>query len=288
MTAESTSFLAAAARIQDVGSAQISYRTFGKGPPLLFIHGWPLTAFTFRQMIGPLAEHFTCYLPDSPGLGESRWTEEHDFSFSGQAQAYVRFVDALGLQSFHLLAHDTGATIARQLALLVGSRASKLVLIGTEIPGHRPPFIPMYQTLTGLPFARPTFQLLLRSAAFRRSSLGLGGCFVDHRLLEGDFHAQFIAPLLADGRKMTGGIRYLRGIDWKLVDGLAQRHKEIKGPVLLIWGEEDPIFPVARAEQMIPQFADCRGLKRVPGAALFVHEEKPEAVSEHALLFLRS
>lgn len=38
---------------------------------------------------------------------------------------------------------------------------------------------------------------------------------------------------------------------------------------------------------MVGQIPDCRGLRAVPGASLLVHEEKPDAVAEHALAFYR-
>jgi haloalkane dehalogenase len=288
MTPESSAFLATTLRFQDVGTAEIAYRTYGEGPPLLCIHGWPLSGLTFRKMIPRLAQHFTCIVADSPGGGETRWKDDHDFSFTGQANSYARFVDALGLKSLSVLAHDTGATIARQLALTIGPRVEKLVLIGTELPGHRPPFIPMFQQASRLPGSTAVFRTLLRSQAFRESSMGLGGCFVDKRLIGGEFHEHFIAPLLASPRKMEGQLRYMRGVDWQLVDGLRERHREIEASVLLIWGEDDRIFPPALAAAMAPQFTDCRGFLQVPGAALFAHEEKPDAVTGHALGFLRA
>jgi haloalkane dehalogenase len=286
MTPESTSFLASELRFQDVGSAEIAYRKFGAGPALLLVHGWPLSGLTFRKILPKLAEHFTCIVPDSPGAGETRFKKDHDFSFTGQANAYAHFVEALALSNFSILAHDTGATISRQLALTVPARVEKLVLIDTEIPGHRPPFISLYQQLTKLPLAADSFQLLLRSSVFRESAMGFGGCFVDKRLLGGDFHAHFIEPMIQSRARMVSQIRYLQGIDWALVDGLKDRHREIKAPVQLIWGEADEIFPAARAEEMVPQFTDCRLIK-IPGAALFPHEETPERVTHHALEFLR-
>lgn len=283
---EARAFFAEPLRFADAGSAEIAYRVFGAGPPLLCLHGWPLSGFTFRRLMPALAARFTCYLPDSPGAGETRVREGHDYRFAGQAACYARFADALGLSRFRLLAHDTGATIARQIALDLGARVQQLVLIDTEIPGHRPPFVPLYQKLTALPGAGASLRLLLRMRAFRRSSMGFGGCFEDPALLDGEFHHHFVRPLIEDPARMRGQIRYLRGIDWALVDGLAERHREIRAPVLLIWGRQDPIFPLARAEPMVAQLHDCRGLRAVDGARLFVHEERPAEVARHALELL--
>ena len=58
----------------DVGSARIAWRSHGRGEPLLLIHGWPLSSFSFRRVLPRLAERFTCILPDTPGLGERSGT----------------------------------------------------------------------------------------------------------------------------------------------------------------------------------------------------------------------
>jgi pimeloyl-ACP methyl ester carboxylesterase len=201
--------------LADVGSARIAWRSVGRGEPLLLIHGWPLSSSSFGRILPRLAERFTCWLPDTPGLGETEWHEGTDFRFAAQAETLRRFVvDSLGLASYSILASDTGGTIARQLALVDPRRVSRLVLLNTEIPGHRPPFIPLFQRTLGLPGSRLAMRALLRSRALRRSPLGFGGCFVDLDLLDGEFHGRVVAPLLASPRRLEGARRYLAGIDW--------------------------------------------------------------------------
>ena len=270
----------------DVGDARIAYRSVGHGAALLLLHGWPFSSWSFRRLLPRLAERFTCYLPDTPGLGESAWNDETDFVFGAQAERLRRFADTLGVSSYSLLAFDTGATLARQLALIDPARVRRLVLLNTEIPGHRPPWIPLFQRSLGLPGSRAAMRLLLGSRALRRSSLGFGGCFCDLSLLDGEFHDGSIAPLLADPRRIEGARRYLGGIDWALIDGLARRHAEITAPVLFVWGEDDPTFPIERARPMAKQLADCRGFVAVPRAKLLLHEEQPQAVLDAALPFL--
>jgi pimeloyl-ACP methyl ester carboxylesterase len=269
----------------DLGHSEIAYRKVGQGPPLVLVHGYPLSGLTFRHIAPRLGARFTCYMPDLPGLGESRCTDLTDFNFAGQAETLKQFVDKLGLTSYALLGHDTGGTIARRLATTDSERVEKLVLIGTEIPEHRPPWIEFFQRLSN-PKRTGTFKFLMRSRAFRRSNAAFGGCFTDLSLIDGDFHKLFVAPLLASDEKISKQIRYLRGIDWKLVDGMKTEHARIPAPTLLIWGEDDPIFPVARARIIAEQLPNCAGLVTVPGAKLFVHEEKPDRVAELALNFL--
>lgn len=237
-------------------------------------------------MLPRLAERFTCFLPDTPGLGESTWEDGADFSFAAQAERLRGFTRGLGLPRYSLLAFDTGATLAHQLALVDRDRVQRLVLLNTEIPGHRPPWIPRFQRALGWPGSRGAMALLLRSRTLRRSSLGFGGCFSDLSLLDGELHAGSIAPLLAEPRRLEDARRYLGGIDWALVDGLARRHAEIAAPVLFVWGEDDPTFPIERARPMAAQLRDCRGFVAVARAKLLVHEERPAEVLAAALPFL--
>ena len=274
-------------RYVNLGHCELAYRVIGTGPALLLVHGYPLSSLTYRHIAPALAEHFTCYIPDLPGAGETRWSEETDFRFAGQAETLRQFIASLKLQSYSVLAHDTGGTIARQLALIDKGRLTAMVLIGTEIPGHRPPWIEAFQKVAN-PKRTGFFKFLMRRRWFRRSSAAFGGAFVDLSLIDGEFFDLFLAPLLASDRRISGNTRYLLGIDWRLVDSLKVGHASITAPVLLIWGAEDTVFPVEDARPMAQQLGNCKGFMTVPGARLFVQEEKPKELIEIALPFLLS
>jgi haloalkane dehalogenase len=269
----------------DTGTARLACRRYGSGPPLLLVHGFPLSGFTWRKILPELSKRHTCYVPDLPGLGESEWTDETDFSFPGQGRTLKALVDRLGLERYSVLAQDTGGTFARYLALGDGARVEKLMLINTEVPHHRPPWIPLYQFLMQLPGTLAAFALLLRSRLFLRSGMGFGGCFTDLGLLDGDFHEYVVQPLLQSARRMEGMGRYLSGLTWGPVDALEKEHAQLTMPVQLIWGADDPTFPVAHARRMTSQLPDAR-LVEIPGGRLLVHEEKPAEVAAAALRFL--
>ncbi len=269
----------------DSGTARVAYRRFGAGDPVMLVHGWPLSGFTYRKLLPRLAGRFTCYAVDLPGAGESEWKEDNDFSFHGHAEHLQRLARTLGLDAYRIIAHDTGATVARRLAVLEGERVRQMVLIDTEIPHHRPPLVPFLVKVMSLPGTATVFRWLLRSDRFLRSSAGFGGCFCDPALIDGDFRARFVDPLIDSARRLEGQIRYARGIHWAQLDALAEGHRQIPGPVLLIWGDQDPFFPVARAREMIPQFAQCAGLVEIPGTKLLPHEEKPAEVLRHVFDF---
>lgn len=265
--------------------ATLAYRCHGSGPDLLLVHGFPLSGYTWRHVLPALAQHHRCHIIDLAGLGDSRWNTATDFRFNGHARRLKALVDQLGLTRYDLLAQDTGATVARCLALMDGQRAGRQVLINTEIPNHRPPWISEYQLLMRLPFTLAIFRQLLKSRTFLRSGMAFGGSFCNLDLIDGDFHEGFVRPLLADPQRLQGMSHYLLGIHWPTVDAFATRHAELRQPVLLLWGEDDPTFPLQRARQMLPQFRDAR-LLAIPRARLAVHEEKPAEVARAVLDFL--
>lgn len=278
-------YLDVPAQQADLGATRLTYRHFGNGPALLLVHGFPLSGFTWRKLLPELSKRHTCYVPDLAGMGETEWTEATDFSFPGQARTLKAFVDHLGLKRYGVLSQNTGGTFARYLALADDQRVERLAIINTEVPHHRPPWIPLYQFLMLLPGTLATFRLLLQSKLFLRSAMGFGGCFTDLRLLDGDFHEHVVEALLRSPRRMEGMRRYLRGLKWDPVDDLEQGHARITMPVLLIWGADDPTFPVEYARKMVKQLPNG-ALVEIPRAKLLVHEEKPEEVLRAVLPFL--
>ncbi len=269
-------------------TATIAFRRFG--PPdaaerVLLVHGWPLSGFTWRKVLPALTERYACVTVDLAGAGDSEWTEANDFSFHGHAEHVQAVARQLGWDRYRLVAHDTGATVARRLAVIEGERVTHGVYLDTEIPNHRPPLVPLFQRLAAVPGAGATFARLLRSRRFVHSKWGFGGCFEDRSLLDGPFEEAFIRPLVTSRRAMDGQMRYVRGIDWKQLDALATDHQKITGPSLLLWGERDPFFPKERAREMVSQFRDCRDLIVIPNTRLFPHEERPDLVAQHLLTF---
>ena len=149
--AATESFAALPVEHTSIGPTRYTWRKVGTGPALVLIHGFPLSGFTWRKVLPDLSQHFTCYLPDTPGLGDTEWSGQTDFTWHGQAQGFKALIDSWGLDRYHLLAHDSGGTFARCLTLADPARVTRLALINTEMPGHRPPWIPEYQALMAVP-----------------------------------------------------------------------------------------------------------------------------------------
>lgn len=268
-----------------IEDATIAIRVFGQGPALVLIHGYPVHGYTWRKLLPTLAEQFTCYVVDLPGLGDSDWSADTDFSFTAQARRLGLLFKSLKLSQYSLIAHDTGATVARLIAVAHPDQVKKLVMINTEIPGHRPPRVSLYRRVAGLPGAGVVFSILLRSSRFIRSSMG--EFYSDPALLNDPSYIDpYVKPLISSSKRMAGALGYLRGIEWDVVDGMREAHSKIKAETLFLWGEDDQTFPVKMAEEMCGQLNVRTTFVRIRNASLLPHEEKPDILLKHLVPFL--
>ena len=263
-----------------INDATFALRRFGRsGKPLVFIHGFPVHGYTWRKLLPELSRHNQCLVLDLPGLGDSDWHNQTDFRFTAQAQRLNMLLEKLGLRNATLIAHDTGATIARLVALQCPELVDRLILINTEIPGHRPPWIRLHQLSSRLPLAGAMFRRLLQSKRFLHSSMGFKSFYADREILaQCGMLEPYVLPLTKSAKRMQGMLGYLRGIEWEVLDALTSQHRDIRARTHLIWGEQDATFPLRFAEQMREQFDPVAPLFRIQNAALMPHEEQPEQV----------
>ena len=274
---------AAPAQWVELGGTKMVYRKFGSGPAVVMVHGWPLSGVTWRGLVQRLQRDFTCYVPDLPGAGDSPWDPTTREAFHDFGVLVHRFVDALELDEFALVGHDSGGTMARIAAARARGRVTALALTNTEVPGHDPKLVRAFQILLSMPGSGWLFRTLLRSRAYRRSNLGFRGCFADLGVLEGEFHQACIEPLL---RSSVGAMQLLRNVDLGVVHRLPEVHAEIDAPVLCVWGERDPFFPLPYARKMVEAWPGDVRLEVIRGKKLFVHEEAPDEVAAFVHPFL--
>lgn len=272
--------------LAQVGEASVHWRREGSGPALVLLHGFPLSGRTWDGVVSQLRSRFTCHAPDLIGLGRSQSRADRDYASPGQARAIQGMLRERGVASYALVGNDTGGWIARELALLDGERVSRLVLTNTEIPLHRPPWIPTHQKLALVPGSGALMRWLLGSAAFRRSPLAFGGCFHDPAHLDGPFHERFVRPLIDSPARMDGALRFLRCMKFARLDEFQHLHGKLTLPTLFVWGADDPTFPEPRAREMLAQFPNVAGFEAIPAAKLFVHEEHPREVAARIERFL--
>lgn len=262
-----------------VGAATVHWRRDGQGPAIVFLHGFPLSGYSWHEVVLHLRDRFTCFAPDLIGLGASRSTAAEDHSSQGQSRLLRQVLDAIGVGSYALVGNDTGGWVARELALIDRGRVSHLVLTNTELPGHRPPWIPTYQALAHVPGFGRVLRRLIQVPGFLKSSLAFGGCFHDLSRIDGDFRERYVMPLVTSGDSLDSALRFLRCMDFTRLDEFRELHAELTMPTLFIWGADDPTFPEPLARKMVAQFPKAAGLHSVANARLFFYEEYPQEVA---------
>ena len=261
----------------------IAYRDIGEGPTVLLLHGWPTDGRTFAPIVEALADHYRFVIPDLPGAGATPWSRNHDLSPAGHARVIEQFVAQLGIvDRLTVLGSDSGGMVARWFTSTTGPLVNGLVLLNTEIPGHRAPFQRRSRILARwLPGYTSVAMRQLRQPAFLASPAGFGGTLSDHDLLLGSFRERFLEPLTASHAKMDAARRsFISLLNWKQLDQLAAVHARIMTPTWFIWGSDDLTFPLAPAKHMYQQFPNTREFITVENARLYVHEDRPDEVTQ--------
>jgi haloacetate dehalogenase len=101
--------------------AEINAAVGGDGPPLLLLHGNPLTHVSWHGVAPRLAERFTVVAPDLRGYGDSSKRDggpDHAaYSFRAMGEDAFEVMAALGCERFAVAGHDRGARVGFRMAL---------------------------------------------------------------------------------------------------------------------------------------------------------------------------
>jgi len=117
---------------------EIGYDVLGAGPPLVLLHGaTSLGREDYAAQLPSMSKAFLVHLPDARGHGRTRWDAADGFEYRWLVDDLVAFVDALGLDTFHLVGFSMGAMTALQFAARSPERLRTLIVAG--ITTHREP-----------------------------------------------------------------------------------------------------------------------------------------------------
>lgn len=270
----------------DVGDgAAVAHRVVGAGPDVLFVHGWPMSGATFHRLLPYLAPHLRCHVVDLVGAGDSRFDRTTRIDPDLHVRSIRRVVDALDLDQYAVVGHDSGGLLARH-AVAGDDRLRAVGLMGTEQPDAITWWLRAFLLAGRVPGFEHALAWVSGRPVLRANTLVLGEAFRDRSLLGGTFDELGLAPLRDDPDRRWAAGQLIRRFDTALIEQLAAVHARIAAPVQLVWGADDPFFPVERARAMLDTFPDAQ-LAVVPDAKLFVHEERPAEVAAALLPTLR-
>lgn len=272
----------------DVGDLRVHHMQGGRGPAALFIHGIGSSGYMeWRRNLEPAAARHRVYAPDLPGYG--RTDKPHTrYTVPYFARFIVRYMEEVGLRSAALVGASLGGRIALEVALEEPRLVSKLALVNTL--GFGRPKVQMTQMAYGLVTVPRVGEAAMRFARdalswaspkvirrvvgrFAGSSADLSQTLDDEYLAdlremyaEDGFHSAYLSTIrsLVRPRALLGGHH-----------DVTRRLNELKIPVQLIWGADDPLFPVAHAERAQEMIAACK-LAVIKGAGHTPQAERPE------------
>ena len=189
-------------RFIDTGGGAVAYYRVGTGPDVVFSHGWPVSAATWRTLLPYLAPHVTCHIIDHLGAGQSRFDRSTTISLESHEQALRDVVDELGLTDFAVVGHDSGAMIARY-AFAGDERVRSWGLIDTEQPPKPHWRFSSFLAIRNVPRFEALIARVFGMPRLRRFKLLGGDLFHDRSLLDGEFDEFFLRPLRDDPDRLA-------------------------------------------------------------------------------------
>jgi len=263
---------------------QIYYKDWGSGGPVVFSHGWPLSADAWEDQMMFLGAHgYRCIAHDRRGHGRSSqpWNGNDMDTYADDLAALV---EALDLKNAVHVGHSTGGgEVARYIGRHGTKRVAKAALIGAITP------------------------LMLRTAA------NPGGLSIDvFDGLRSSVHAdrsQFFKDLSVPfyganrpGAKVSQGLRdsfWLQGMQagFKNVFDCIKAFSEtdqtedlrkFNVPTLLIHGDDDQIVPIGASAHAAVKIAPKAQLKVYPGAPHGLCSTHKDQVNADLLAFLKA
>lgn len=261
---------------------QIYYRDWGKGQPVLFSHGWPLTGDAWDpQMMFLRAHGYRVIAHDRRGNGRS---DQPDFgnNVDSWADDLADLITHLDLNDIVLVGHSTGGgEVARYIGRHGTSRVAKVVLLDSIVPR----MLQAPDNPAGVPIE--AIDQIRAGTASNRSQ----------------FFQDITTPFFSanrDGSKVTQGMRdlfwylglqgsvlaeYETSFSWQL--DYTEDARKIDVPTLVIHGDDDQIVPIDAGGRRAAEIIANARLLVYPGGNHGIAITDPDRVNQDLLAFIQ-
>jgi len=231
------------------------------GEAIIFLHGYSDSWFSFSRVLPLLSPEYHAFALTQRGHGDSDKPQccytPADFAADVDA-----FMDAVGLEEATVVGASTGALFAQQVALDYPYRLSRLVFIGAQTPVN--------EAISGLVEEVQALEDPVPPEFVRE--------FQESTIYQ-PVPSEFLDTVVSESLKLPARVwrdymeQAILAIDHDYVLPL----REIKVPTLMLWGEQDPLFPREEQERLAAAIPDAT-LKVYPQTAHAVHWDRPEQV----------
>lgn len=268
----------------ELAEGTITYRGAGpadsKLPTVVFVHGLLVDGKLWAAVADALAVHgIRSFAPNWPtGSHPIPMKPNADLSPRGIAGIVVDFLAALELTDVTLVGNDTGGAICQYVIDTDHGRIGRLVLTNCDAFDLFPPkeFEGLVKLGRHAALLKPLLTLL-RPTVIRHQRNVYGGTIAGQP--DADITRGWIEAGLSNRGVRRDTAKLLATMDPQDLLAVSTRFGRFTKPVRLIWGTDDPFFPLSFGERLAAAFPNAT-LTPVPGGSTFVSMDRPEQVAD--------
>lgn len=267
-------------RFLQIGDQLVYVEQTGSGEPVILLHGFGGSVYSWRKIVPALAESHRVVAIDLNGFGYTqRSRDPESYTRAGQGRLVLAVMDALGIERAHVMGHSYGGGLALYLAFRHPERFRSMVLVDSSAPTYSDDRRTRAATL------RPLTRLYVRTVALRPSTVrrSLLRSFYDDSQVTPELVRAYFDRLWIEGvGEAYYGLTAPSRTPSERVD-LAK----IDVPTLVVWGAQDAVVSLAtgrRATAKLPRSE----LVVIEACGHLPMEEKPEELLRAVLPFLEN
>lgn len=270
-------------RFFDLEEGRMHYLDEGRGRPLVFVHGTPTWSFEWRHLVKALSSQYRCLAPDHLGFGLSDKPTGIDYRPEAHARRFAIWLESLNLEDITLVLHDFGGPIGLSYGFEHIQNVRSVIVFDSWLwnPKEDATFYGGARLL-----ANPLGRFLYERANFEMKVI-LPAAYGDKRKLTPAIYRHYLAPFdtPASRAPLFALLRSLLDSGEWFGDLWKQRSALDSKPLLLVWGESDPVFGPKVLRRWSDAFPNAES-HTISGAGHWPHEEEPEKVISFVSEFL--